>query len=146
MTLSQTAIITKQIITFSIIFLILGISSFIGYKVWYAYYLAHLPVKEPTPDTKFGVLPQPNFPQSFVSSSNYTYSIDTTTGNLPKLGIDEGFDKLSKVYFIPQVFASLLSGEKSQKLAKEFNMCWTTINKIVKGRLWHCVPGAVLNG
>lgn len=122
MTLSQTAIITKQIITFSIIFLVLGIVSFIGYKIWYAYYLAHLPVKEPIPDTKFGVLPQPDFPQSFVSSSNYTYTIDTTTGNLPKLGADEGFDKLTKVYFITQVYATFLSSEKSQKLATKFNI------------------------
>lgn len=122
MTLSQTAIITKQIITFSIIFLILGILGFVGYKVWYTYYLAHLPIKEPIPDTRFGILPQPDFPQSSVSSSNYTYSIDTATGNLPKLGADEGFDKLSKVYFITQVFATLLSGEKSQKLAEKFNI------------------------
>lgn len=122
MTLSQTAIITKQIITFSIIFLILGISSFIGYKIWYTYYLAHLPVKEPIPDTKFGVLPQPDFPKTSVSSSNYTYSIDTPTGNLPKLGVDEGFDKLTKVYFITQVYATFLSGEKSQKLAQQFHI------------------------
>lgn len=122
MTLSQTAIITKQIITFTIIFLIVGIISFIGYKIWYAYYLAHLPIKEPVPDTKFGVLPSPNFPKTNVSSSNFTYSIDTATGNLPKLGIDPGFDKIIKVYFITKSPATLLSSEKSQVLAEKLDI------------------------
>lgn len=122
MTLSQTAAITKQIITLSIIFLILGILSFIGYRVWYAYYLAHLPVKEPIPDTRFGVLPALEFPRIDVSSSNFTYSIDTTTGNLPKLGVDEGFDKIIKIYFITKAYATLLSSQKSQNLANKFNI------------------------
>lgn len=122
MTLSQTATIAKQVITLSIIFLILGILSFIGYKIWYSYYLAHLPVKEPIPDTKFGVLPYPDFPKKDVSSSNFTYSIDTTTGNLPKLGVDEGFDKLIKVFFITKTYATLLSSQKSQGLAGKFGI------------------------
>ncbi len=122
MTLSQTAVITKQIITFSIIFLVLGLLSFISYKIWYAYYLAHLPVKEPTPDTRFGVLPVPDFPQKEVSTSNFTYSIDTTTGNLPKLGINEGFDKIINVYFITKTYATLLSSQKSEGLANKFGI------------------------
>lgn len=122
MTLSQTAVITKQIITFSIIFLVLGLLSFIGYKIWYAYYLANLPVKEPIPDTRFGVLPALDFPKKEVSSSNFTYSIDTTTGNLPRLGIDEGFDKIIKVYFVTKTYATLLSSQKSEGLANKFGI------------------------
>lgn len=122
MTLSQTALITRQAITLTIIVLIAGILTFIGYRVWYAYYLAHLPPKEPIPDTKFGVLPMPDFPQKDVSSSNYTYSIDTSTGNLPKLGVDQGFDKIIKVYFVTKVYATLLSSEKSRDLAAKFNI------------------------
>jgi len=122
MTLSQTAVLTKQIIAISIFTLILGGTGFIGYKIWSAYYLAHLPPVEEKPDTKFGLLPQPDFPKSAVSSSNFSYSIDTSTGNLPKVGIDSGFEKLMKVYFVTKTFASLLSPEKSQTLAQNFGI------------------------
>lgn len=122
MTLSQTAIITKQVITISIFALILGIVSFIGYKIWYAYYLANLPIVEEKPDVKFGILPYPDFPKTSVSSSNFSYSVDTTTGNLPKVGEEKGFEKLIKVYFVTKTFATLLSPEKSQSLAEKFNI------------------------
>lgn len=122
MTLSQTALITKQVITITIFALILGIVSFVGYKIWYAYYLANLPPVEEKPDIKFGLLTAPDFPPSSVSSSNFSYSIDTSTGNLPKVGVDKGFDKLIKVYFVTKTFASLLSPEKSQNLAEKFGI------------------------
>lgn len=129
MTLTQVAVLTKQIITISIISLVLGTFSFIGYKIWYAYYLAHLPPVEEKPDTKFGILPFPDFPQSSVSSSNFSYSIDTATGDLPKVGTDEGFEKLIKVFFVTKTFASLLSSEKSQNLAEKFGI--TTPSQII---------------
>ncbi len=122
MTLSQTAILTKQIITISISLLILGLVSFIGYKIWYSNYLSHLPPVEEKPDTKFGLLPMPDFPQSSVSSSNFSYSIDTSTGNLPKVGTGTDFEKIIKVYFITKTFATLLSSENSKILAEKFNI------------------------
>lgn len=120
MTLTQTAILTKQIIVITLIALVLGIASFIGYKIWYAYYVASLPPVEEKPDTKFGVLPFPDFPKTAVSSSNFSYSLDTATGGLPKVGKDLGFEKLIKVYFMPKPYATLLSGERSQALAEKF--------------------------
>lgn len=122
MTLSQTALLTKQIITFSMLVIILGIVSFIGYKIWHSYYLAHLPIIEEKPDTKFGILTVPDFPQTTASSSSFSYSIDTQTGNLPQLGIDPGFEKLQKVYFVNKTFATLLSSQQSQNLAEKFNI------------------------
>ncbi len=122
MTLSQTAILTKQVITISIIAIVVGTVSFIGYKIWYAYYLAHLPPVEEKADTKFGLLPILDFPQTGVSSSNFSYSIDTSTGNLPKVGKDAGFEKLVKVYYVTKTFATLLSAEKSQNLAEKFDI------------------------
>ncbi len=122
MTLSQIAGITKQAITLSILAIVLGTMSFIGYKIWYAYYLANLPPVEEKPDTKFGTLPFPDFPIINVSSSNYSYSIDTVTGGLPKVGIDSGFEKFVKVFFITKTFATLLSPEKSQNLAAKFDI------------------------
>lgn len=122
MTLTQTAIITKQIITITILALVVGIISLIGYKIWYAHYLANLPPQEEKADTKFGVLPLPDFPKKEVSSSNFSYSLDTTTGGLPKVGFDPGFEKIIKVYFIVKPYATLLSPEKSQTLAEKFNI------------------------
>lgn len=122
MTLSQIATLTKQIITISVFALVLGTISFIGYKLWYAYYLAHLPPVEEKPDTRFGILPLPDFPEAKVSSSNFSYSIDTTTGGLPLVGTDLGFEKIIKVYFVTKSFASLLSPERSQNLADTFDL------------------------
>ena len=89
--------------------------------MWYAYYLSTLPPVEEKPDIKFGILPTPNFPSSSVSSSNYSYSLDTTTGSLPTLG-DNGFEKIIKVYFIIKPFATFLSPDRSQALAARFNI------------------------
>lgn len=122
MTLSQTAGLTKRIIIFSIIALVLGITSFIGYQIWHTYYLAHLPPVEEKPDTKFGVLPFPTFPKTSVSSSNFSYSLDTSTGTLPKMGKDPGFDKIIKVYFVTKSYATFLSSDKSQTLAEKFGI------------------------
>lgn len=122
MTLTQTAILTKQVIIASVIALVLGIAGLIGYNIWHAYYLAHLPVIEERPDNKFGLLPQPDFPQGNVTTSNFSYSLDTTTGGLPKLGVDKGFEKIVKVYFVTQTLATLLSPDKSQVLAEKFNI------------------------
>lgn len=122
MTLTQTAVLTKQIVILAVITLILGISGFIVYNIWRAYYLAHLPPVEEKPDNKFGLLPRPDFPKSNVSSSNFSYSLDTTTGGLPRIGKDTGFEKLIKVYFVNQSFATFLSPDKSQALAAKFNI------------------------
>lgn len=122
MTLTQTAVLTKQVIAISTVAIILGLTSFIGYKVWLSYYLAHLPTVEEKPDTKFGLLPPPDFPKSNVSTSNFSYSVDTITGGLPKVGTDAGFEKILKVYFVVKSFASLLSADKSQILAEKFGI------------------------
>src|SRR5207249_3769237 len=85
-----------------------------GYKIWYANYLASLPKQEEKPDTKFGVLPPPNFPPTTVTSSNYSYSIDTTTGGFPK------FDKIIKVFFLPKAGTTLLASDNAISLAGKF--------------------------
>ncbi len=122
MTLSQTAILTKQVIAISSFAIVLGTITFIGYKIWHAYYLAHLPPVEEKPDTRFGLLPPLHFPESSVSSSNFSYSVDTSTGNLPKVGVDSGFKKIVKVYFVTKTFATLLSSETTKSLAEKFDI------------------------
>lgn len=98
----------------------LTILSFVGYRIWHAYYLAKLPPIEEKANVKFGILPKPDFPRMDVSSSNYSYSLDTTTGGLPRVDKDPGFEKIIKVYFVTQTFATLLSPDRSQALADKF--------------------------
>lgn len=116
MTLTQASKITRIFITFFFLASLVGIISFIGYRIWYANYLASLPPVEEKPDARFGILKLPNFPSSDVSSSNFSYSIDTTTGTLPL------FDPLGKVFIMPPTTATLLAGEKSQNLSLKFNL------------------------
>lgn len=116
MTLTAVATITKRAILASIILLVVGLSSFIGYQIWHANYLASLPKPEEKPDTKFGILPRLEFIPSNVSSSNFSYQISTQTGGLPNFG------KLMKVYFIPKATATFLASDKASALAGKFSI------------------------
>lgn len=115
MTLTQIAIFTKRSIIIFLGLVVLSLIAFISYRIWYSRYLASLPNPADIPDTKFGILPFPDFPPSSVSSSNFSYALDTPTGGLPI------FPKVAKVYFMPKQLASLLSPEKSVQLAAKFN-------------------------
>lgn len=122
MTLTQTAILTKRVTAITTVVILLSLVGFIGYKIWHAHYLASLPPVEEKPNTKFGVLPPPDFPKTSVSSSNFSYSLDTQTGGLPKINVDPGFEKLVKVYFVIRPYATFLSPDKSQALADKFGI------------------------
>lgn len=116
MTLTQAATITRSSIKFSLISLVIIIALFVTYRIWLTNQLANLPPVEEQPDLKYGILQSPELPTSQVSSSNFSYSIDTVDGNLPT------FEKLIKVFIMPPTFATLLAGEKSQQLAQKFNL------------------------
>lgn len=112
MTLTQVAALTRKSVIALIILTVLGVGGSIGYQIWHQYYLSTLPPVEEKPEMKFGNLPKPVFPNSEISSSNFSYSLDTTTGGLPQT------PKLLKVYFLPKSGVSLLAPEKSKKLAE----------------------------
>lgn len=114
MTLTQAATWTKRGIALFAITFILGIVAIIGYNVWYRYYLTTLPKPEVKPEMKFGSLPELKFPPMTVSSSNFSYAIETETGDLPK------FPNMIKVYFVPPVPLSLMASEKTKRLAESF--------------------------
>lgn len=116
MTLTQTAILTRRTILGLIIFFVLATTSFVGYRIWYARYLASLPPPQEQPDKKFGIIPVPNFLKASVSSSNFLYALDTRTGGLPQ------FSKLVKVYFMPKIGVTFLSPDKAIALAEKFGI------------------------
>lgn len=116
MTLTQIAVFTRRSIVLSAIILSLSIISFIGYRIWHNWYISTLPPVEEQPDMKFGILPALEFPARAVSTSNFSYSLDTTTGGLPK------FEKIIKVFFLVKTYATFLSAQRSQDLAEKFSI------------------------
>ncbi len=113
MTLTQTAILTKR---FVIAFVL---TSFLGFGAWASYviYQTNLPKPPPQislPTSKFGILPKLLLPESSASASNYNFSLDTETGNLPK-----NLPNIAKVYVTPQLGTSLLAGDKVKNLAQK---------------------------
>lgn len=116
MTLTQVALITRRTILTLIISSIVGFSTFIGYQIWRISYLKSLPPPEEKADLKFGLLPTPDFPEPKISSSNFSYSIDTATGGLPE------FSKVIKVYFTPKGNVTFASNDKASGLAQKLGI------------------------
>ncbi len=113
MTLTETATLTKRSLLGFGVFLVIAIISFISYQYYYYnFYLPNLKPPEILPDNRFGTLPKPNFIVNSLSSSNYSYSLDTQTGNLPT-----NLPKIIKVYFIPPLEASFLAPDRARTLA-----------------------------
>lgn len=114
MTLTQAARLTKFTILGMAVLLVVGISGYFSYQFWY--YRYYLPNKRPVeiaPDIKYSVLPAPLFPITTVTSSNFQYSLDTETGELPT-----DLPKILKVYFIPQLGTTLLAPNKARQLSE----------------------------
>lgn len=116
MDLTHTATIAKRVIIISIILFTLGISAFVGYKLYRNYQIAHTPPPEEKANLKYGTLLQPEFPPTLIPSETLSYNIDTKTGGLPKSG------NSIRVYFMPKPFATLLAADKSARVAAKFEI------------------------
>ena len=115
MTLTQTALLTRRaILTLGILSLLIILTT-VGSNLYYRYQLAQIPPVEEIAENKFGTLPNINFPATTVSSSNFPYSIDTNTGELPQV------PKFIKVYFIPQAGLTLLAPDRARELASKLD-------------------------
>lgn len=112
LTLTQTAALTKKAFVFGIIFFFLLVFAWIGFQ----YYLNSQkkpPVQaEEKPDTIFNILDYPDLPESLTPSSDFTYELITTTGQLPK-----DLPKIMKVYFINKLGTTLLAPDRAKRLA-----------------------------
>lgn len=114
MTLTQAANFTKRFLLFFIVIIIISFSSWLGYRYYYYnIYLPSLPPPKPKADLKFGKLPNLKFIESSTSATNYKYTLDTVTGDLP-----DKLPKVMKVFFIPQTSITLLDPNRSSSLAK----------------------------
>ena len=113
MTLTQTALLTKKIMLFSAIALVISISGWLGYRYYYYnIYLPNLPKVEVKPEVKFGTLAKPLLPQNSFSPTNFSYVLDTPTGDLPN-----DLPKLMKVYFVPERSIGLMDSNRATDLA-----------------------------
>lgn len=82
-TLSQTTQATRGILKWvGIAFILFLVLRLILFPVGKAIYTSLFPKEPPAPTTKFGTLPKIPFPQS-TSPQNFTFTIQTTTGQLP---------------------------------------------------------------
>ncbi|MBI2012013.1 hypothetical protein HYS91_04550 [Candidatus Daviesbacteria bacterium] len=114
MTLTEAAKITKKVLLFSSIFIVVSLTIWLSYRFYYYnIYLPNLPPVEILPDYKFGPLSPPALPESSVSSSNFSYSLDTETGNLPT-----NIPKLMKVYLSTPLSVNLRSSSAAKELAE----------------------------
>lgn len=115
MNLTQTAALTKRLLLFLVLLVIVGFSAWVGYRFYYYnVYLPSLPPPEEEADPKFGKLPSLLFPVSTASATNFQYILDTPTGDLPAK-----LPKIMKVFFVPQRSVSLLDPDRQTNLANE---------------------------
>lgn len=113
MTLTDAAALTKKGLIVSALTLFVVLTAWGAWHYYYNYiYLPNLPKVLEEPTLAFGPLPKIKFPDSEVSSSNFSYSLDTATGALP-----EETPRLFKVYSVAQLATDLLALDRAKSLA-----------------------------
>ena len=108
--LTKTAVLTRKIIRYGILAIILLIIGRIAIGAGIRVYRYFFPAPPPPPTVSFGKLPTLDFPEG-VKIANATYRIETPEGGLPKLATQ------AKVYFMPKQSANLLSLESAREKA-----------------------------
>lgn len=113
MTLTEASAFTKKGMIVSAITLFVVFSAWGIWHYYYNYiYLPGVPPVIEQPTLIFGLLPKLKFPDSQVSSSNFSYALDTETGALP-----EKTPLLFKVYSVAQLATDLLALDRAKNLA-----------------------------
>jgi len=114
MTLSDTARITKKVIVY------VGVALIIIFALWggIAYYMATRPIIEyiELPTKGFGILPKPVLPKTRMTASSVTYDLNTETGSLP-----EGLPVMMKIYFIPKQGVTYATPQRAKYIASNFS-------------------------
>jgi hypothetical protein len=110
-TLTDAALLTKKVLIVSTIMFVLILIVWGGYS-YYMNFIYVAPVIEEKPTLNFGLLPKLKVPASATTTSNYSYSLDTETGDLPK-----DTPKLMKVYPIVPLATDLLALDRAKNLS-----------------------------
>jgi len=108
LTLNQATLMTKNVAKWSSIALGALILLFIIFRIGVLVKNIVAPTPPPPPTVSFGKLPEIEFPQS-TNTRNYSYAIDTATGQLPE------FPDRAKVYKIFQEQPDLLALKKTSE-------------------------------
>ena len=113
MTLTEASAATKKGMIVAVITLFVLLSTWGIWHYYYNYiYLPGLPPVIEQPTLAFGPLPKIAFPETTVSSSNFSYTLDTETGSLP-----QDTPRLIKVYSVAQLATDLLALDRAKNLA-----------------------------
>ncbi len=114
-TLTEISVMSRKLIFWIIGVVALLIFLRILFAVFVNYYKATHPRKTPPPNMLFGKLPNPKFPNTMVTSSGYSFVLQTIEGKPPDATM------AAKVYFMPKKLPSLLAPQKAREVAKKFN-------------------------
>jgi hypothetical protein len=107
--LTNIAITIRKIIRYGIFFLIFLIVGRIVLGIGLGIYRTIFPPAAPPPTVSFGKLPKLPFPEK--TTPNFSYTLETTEGGLPKLPTQ------AKVFFAPKLSPNLLSLDLTKEKA-----------------------------
>lgn len=111
-TLTTTAIQTRKVIRYGVLFIILMIVARGLLSVGVSIYKAVVPKPTPPPTARFGPLPALPFPKPNQTLPALTVTVETATGSLP------AFATQADVYYMPPYATNLFSFDNAQKKAK----------------------------
>lgn len=134
LTLSTASSDLKQLLKYVGIFITVIIIIIFALRIVLFVKEIFFPTPPPKPEIAFGKLQPQNFPENAVNQ-NFTYSINTLTGNLPNL------NSLSKVYRIKTFQPDLLAVDKFQN--KITNVGFTKGSIAISDKIfeWKSNPG-----
>ncbi len=112
MTLTEAAALTKKALLGFAIFMVVVFFAWGGWAYYMAFVYKPPPLPEPKADPQFGLIPKLTFGKSSTSSSGFTYTLDTETGELPK-----HLPKILNVYSIAPLATDFLALDRAKKLA-----------------------------
>ncbi len=130
-TLTETAYFARKGINLGAIFLVLAIIVRLLWGVVLGIKDKYFPPPPPPATVAFGKLPAISAQNNIATPSGITYTLETISGDLPKL------PSIAKVFFMPKPGATFGSFEKMKSLAAR--MSFTGAPQRLEGTMWRFV-------
>lgn len=139
MTLTQTAYHTRNVIKYGAILLAAAVLLRFTWLGVHGIYRHFFPAAPPPPEVKFKKLPAVPFAPKAGLPSNFTFSLQTPTGQLPE------FPLQANVYFIPAHQASFVNLDEASKTAARlgFSTTGTPLSEVIYRFAHEKVPATV---